>query len=97
MTTILILSMDTTTDHITLHGVKGIEGLQIPRKRLLATYTPAAYIPSDKCCTRPTLLLEWGDANLFFVGLKANEVRSQLRAQNFPVEIVRQVERFSHA
>jgi hypothetical protein len=68
---------EATEDHIT------IEGCQIPRDLLLATYTPR-----ENLRTPSILLLEWGDANLFFTGEKADDVRRQLAAAKVFVYVV---------
>ena len=68
-----------TETHIT------IEGCQIPLDRLLATYTPRKNLR-----TPSILLLEWGDANLFFTGAKADDVRRQLAAKAVSVDLVLQ-------
>ena len=73
-------------NHITIEGVAGLEGLMIPRYAL-ATYTPRANLR-----TPPTLLLEWGNANVFFTGRTANDVRLQLLAKGIAVETILQVE-----
>ena len=63
-----------------------IEGCQIPIERMIATYTPRADLR-----TPPILLIEWGEANLFFTGNKANAVVLQLRALRVPIETILQV------
>lgn len=68
-----------TETHIT------IEGCQIPLDRLLATYTPRKNLR-----TPSILLLEWGEANLFFTGEKADDVRRQLAAKAVSVDLVLQ-------
>ena len=86
-----IKQMNTPTEtHITIEGVAGLEGLMIPRYAL-ATYTPRANLR-----TPPTLLLEWGNANVFFTGRTANDVRLQLLAKGIAVETILQVEVARH-